>query len=94
MPKSTTAKAAQQTTPEIITVTEDEKVYLGDQPVDPAALGTLLKSRMAQDPTAKFALKASKRAPFEVVVRVMDAVKTAGIAELPTFTAETAAAAP
>jgi len=88
LPKATTAKPAQQTTPEIITVTEDEKVYLGDKQVDPDSLGALLKERKEEDATAKFALKASKRAPFEVVVKVMDAVKIAGIDELPTYTAD------
>ena len=88
LPKSTQAKAAQQTTPEIITVTEDEKVYLGDKLIDADKLGELLKARKAGDATAKFALKASKRAPLEAVVKVMDAFHIAGIEELPMFTAE------
>ena len=93
LPKSSQAKPAQQATPEIISVTEDEKVYVGDKEVAAADLGDYLKSRKDADPTAKFALKASKKAPFEVIVKVMDAVKIAGIDELPTFTAEDAAAA-
>jgi len=93
LPQSSQAKPAQQATPEIISVTEDEKVYVGDKEVAAADLGDYLKSRKEADATVKFALKASKKAPFEVIVKVMDAVKIAGIDELPTFTAEDAAAA-
>lgn len=88
LPKSTEAKTVEQATPEIITVTEDEKVYLGEKPVDPDDLGKLLKAKKDAEPGAKFALKASKKAPFEIVVKVMDAVKFAGIDALPTYTAE------
>jgi len=94
LPKSSQAKPAQQATPEIISVTEDEKVYVGDKEVPADQLGDYLKSRKSDDPTAKFALKASKKAPFEVIVKVMDAVKIAGIDELPTFTAEDSDMAP
>ena len=88
LPESSQAKAAQQTTPEIISVTEDEKIYVGEKLVAAADLGDYLKSRKEADSTAKFALKASKKAPFEVIVKVMDAVKIAGIEELPTYTEE------
>jgi len=94
LPKSSQAKPAQQATPEIISVTEEEKVYVGDKEVPADQLGDYLKSRKDDDPTAKFALKASKKAPFEVIVKVMDAVKIAGIDELPTFTAEDSTMAP
>jgi len=92
LPKSSQAKPAQQATPEIISVTEEEKIYVGDKEVAADELGDYLKSRKEADATAKFALKASKKAPFEVIVKVMDAVKIAGISELPTFTAEDTAA--
>ncbi|SDU01925.1 biopolymer transport protein ExbD/biopolymer transport protein TolR [Verrucomicrobium sp. GAS474] len=88
LPESSQAKASQQTTPEIITVTEDEKVYLGPTLITVAELGPLLKSKRDADPRARFALKSSKKAPFGIVIKVMDAVKIAGIDELPTFTAE------
>jgi len=57
-------------------------------------LGDYLKSRKEADATAKFALKASKKAPFQAIVQVMDATTAAGITELPTWTEENAAAAP
>ena len=88
LPESSQAKASQQTTPEIITVTEDEKVYLGPTLITVPELAPLLKARKDADPRARFALKSSKKAPFGVIIKVMDAVKIAGIDELPTFTAE------
>lgn len=88
LPKSTQAKTVEQATPEIITVTDDGKIYLGDKPVDPDDLGKLLKAKKDAEPGSKFALKASKNARFESVVKVMDAVTFAGIEALPTYTAE------
>jgi len=88
LPESSQAKTSQQTTPDIITVTEDEKVYVGPTLITVAELAPLLKQRKEEDPHARFALKSSKKAPFGIIIRVMDAVKIAGIDELPTFTAE------
>ena len=88
LPESSQAKPSQQTTPEIITVTEDEKIYLGATLITVPELAPLLKARRDADPHARFALKSSKKAPFGIIIKVMDAVKVAGIDELPTFTAE------
>jgi len=94
LPASTQAKPAQQSTPEIITVAQDEKIYIGEKPISGPDLAAYLKKKMAADPSAKFALKASKKAPFQAIVQVMDATTAAGITELPTWTEENAAAAP
>ncbi|HEY8966458.1 MAG TPA: biopolymer transporter ExbD [Candidatus Methylacidiphilales bacterium] len=88
LPESSQAKASQQTTPEIITVTEDEKVYLGPTLVTVQELGPLLKARKEADPKARFALKSSKKAPFGIIIKVMDSLTAAGFTDLPTFTAE------
>jgi biopolymer transport protein ExbD len=88
LPESSQAKTAQQSTPEIISVTEDEKLFVGDKPMPPADLADYLKSRKAENPAVKFALKASKRAPLEIVVKVMDAASIAGFTELPMYTAD------
>ena len=67
---------------------------MGAKEIPAESLGDYLKGRLEADPTAKFALKSSKKAPFEVIVKVMDAVKIAGIDQLPTFTADVAGPSP
>ncbi len=96
LPESSQAKTVQQSTPEIISVTEDEKVFVGEKPIPAADLGDYLKARKSQDAGVKFALKASKRAPLEIIVKVMDAATVAGFTELPMYTEDPAdkAAAP
>ena len=72
--------------PSIIYVTDDSKVFLDDAPVEPDKLGDLLKSKLAANPQFKVAMKADTKAPFGVIVQVMDAAHSANISDLPTFT--------
>ncbi|KIE58405.1 biopolymer transporter ExbD [Methylacidiphilum kamchatkense Kam1] len=88
LPKSVRSKPVRSDLPKIIFVTEDKKIFLDNKPVEPEHLGELLKKTITENPDTKIALKASKNAPFEIIIQVMDAVKFAGIPNLPTFTAE------
>ncbi|VVM04752.1 ExbD/TolR family protein [Methylacidimicrobium tartarophylax] len=88
LPESARAKPVRADVPRIIYVTEEEKVFLDDKPVVPKELGRLLKETLAKSPETKIALKASKKAPFEIILQVMDAAKVAGIVNLPTFTVD------
>ncbi|MGD9896860.1 MAG: ExbD/TolR family protein [Candidatus Methylacidiphilaceae bacterium] len=88
LPQSANAKPVRADLPRILYVTEDEKVFLDDKPIEPTELGRLLKETLARSPETKIALKASKKAPFEIILKVMDAAKVAGIVNLPTFTVE------
>ena len=74
VPSSTRATTTpNETLPSIIYVTEDSKIFLDDAPVDPDKLGDLLKSKLAANPDFKVAMKADTKAPFGVIVQVMDA---------------------
>ncbi|CAF0701050.1 ExbD/TolR family protein [Candidatus Methylacidithermus pantelleriae] len=88
LPRSGQAKFSPMDAPVVIYVTADERIFLNDTPIEPDRLGPELKERRARDPTCQFVLKASKRAPFQTIVHVMDAAKFAGIAALPTITQE------
>ncbi|TFE70096.1 biopolymer transporter ExbD [Methylacidiphilum sp. Yel] len=88
LPNSVRSKPIRSDLPKIIFVTEDKKIFLDNKPVEPEHLGELLKKTITENPDTKIALKASKNAPFEIIIQVMDAVKFAGIPNLPTFTAE------
>ena len=77
-PPRPTAKTTQDTPPSIIYVTADSKIFLDDAPVDPDQLGDLLKSKMAANPDFKVAMKADTKAPFGMIIKVMDAAHIAG----------------
>ncbi len=86
VPPSTHAGISKDATPSIIYITNDSKMYLDDAEIQPAQLADMLKSKMAADPAYKVAMKADTKAPFGMIVQVMDAAHTAGIPNLPTFT--------
>lgn len=88
LPKSSQGKPVDPNAPIIIFVTEDEKIFLGDIPIVPANLSSSIQKIHKELPNSKFALKSSKKAPFGVIVQVMDAAKEAGIDQLPAFTQE------
>jgi len=88
LPKSSQGKPVDPNAPIIIFVTEDEKIFLGDIPIVPANLSSSIQKIHKELPNSKFALKSSKKAPFGVIVQVMDAAKAAGIDQLPAFTQE------
>jgi biopolymer transport protein ExbD len=85
LPDSHRAKVTQDTPPIILTVSEDSKIFLGDEPVEIDQLSELLKSKMAADPNFKVAMKADTKAPFGFIVKIMDAAHAAGMGDLPTF---------
>jgi biopolymer transport protein ExbD len=86
VPPSTRAGVSKDATPSIIYITNDSKMYLDDAEIQPAQLADMLKSKIAADPSYKVAMKADTKAPFGMIVQVMDAAHTAGISNLPTFT--------
>jgi biopolymer transport protein ExbD len=89
VPASTHAGVTKDTTPSIIYVTNDSKMYLDDVEIQPEQLADMLKSKIAADPAYKVAMKADTKAPFGLIVKVMDAAHTAGITDLATFASPT-----
>lgn len=86
VPDSTRAKESPVTPPSVIYVTSESKVFLDDSPVEPKELGELLKGKLANNAEFKVALKADTKAPFGIIIKIMDAAHFAGIGDLPTFT--------
>lgn len=85
------AKSATQSSgtqePLVLSITSDEKLYLGDKQL--ASVDTLaseLKDHQQKSPNQPVAMSASKEVSFGFLVRVLDALKQAGIKNLPTFT--------
>ncbi len=88
LPESSQAKAQTDNGPIVIYVTDDEKIFLSNVPIAIDQLGDALTKLRKELPSSSFALKSSKRAPFGLIIRVMDAVKAAGIKQLPAFALE------
>ena len=85
IPQSSHVTTAPEQTPPTIYLTKDGKVTLDDTEVDLDKLGDLLKSKKAADPDYKVYLKSDGGATFEMMVKVMDAARDAGIDNLQTY---------
>ena len=71
----------------IITVTDTGKLYFGIDPVTPGSLAEKLKGRMS-DRTQNLYVKADARAPYAWVVKVLDAARIAGLANVTLLTTQ------
>ena len=66
----------------MLTVTKDKGIYLDDQPITLARLERVLTGLRQRNPKAAVFLRADEGVAYGVVVKVMDAVKKAGIERL------------
>ncbi len=73
-----------QTRPEqlVVTVTKEGKIYLNQAPYTVASLATKLQALARAERRQEIFLRADAEVPYGLVVRVMDAVKKAGIHKL------------
>jgi biopolymer transport protein ExbD len=69
----------------MITIDQDDEIKLDGKVVEPEALEGAVRDL---SPTRKssIAMKADKKASFGTVIKVMDALKLAGVKNLPAFT--------
>lgn len=88
LPESRTAAPADQnrTEPLILRVRDEDQILLGDDPVTLDTLAEQLKAAIAAEPERPIAMQADREAPFGLVVQVLDALKDAGIKNIPAFT--------
>jgi len=86
LPDSKTAvNAAAELEHAVVSVNENDEVRLDGNMVSPEELEILVKNL---SPTRKssLALQADKKASFGTIIKVMDALKLAGVKNLPAFT--------
>jgi len=88
LPESKTAEsgAAESGKPLVLRVKSEQDITLGDTPVALDGLASALSDSRKKNPDRALALQADRDAPFGVVVKVLDALKSAGISNVPTFT--------
>ena len=88
LPESKTAtKAPAELEHAIVTVDEADAIKLNDRPVDVNELESAVRN-LSQTQKASLALQADRKASFGTIIKVMDALKLAGVLNLPAFTRE------
>lgn len=89
LPESRTASASDvpKKEPLILRVKDLDQLTLGPDAVTIDELPSRLRAVRESDPDRPIAMQADREAPFGVVVQVLDALKDAGIKNIPAFTA-------
>jgi biopolymer transport protein ExbD len=86
LPESQTAtKAPAEEDHSIVSVNADDEVLLNGQPLAVEDLEGAVKELLVTKKTS-LALQADKKASFGMIIKVMDALKLAGVKNLPAFT--------
>jgi biopolymer transport protein ExbD len=84
--KSAEQAPAEKDEPVVLSVKSADEISLDGKPVTLDLLADALKTVRAQAPARPIAMQADREAPFGVVVKVLDALKNAGIKNIPAFT--------
>ena len=88
LPESKTAtKAPAELEHAIVMVDETDAIKLDGRPVDVDELEGAVRN-LSQTQKASLALQADRKASFGTIIKVMDALKLAGVRNLPAFTRE------
>jgi biopolymer transport protein ExbD len=74
------------TEPVVLRVKTADQISLDDKPVALDQLAAAIQAARKAQPQRGIALQADREAPFGVVVKVLDALKQAGIQDVPAFT--------
>ncbi|MEY2509557.1 MAG: biopolymer transport protein ExbD [Verrucomicrobiota bacterium] len=83
----TSTKASSEQEHAVVSVSENDEVRLDGQIVSVDELETSVKN-LPPARRASLALQADKKSSFGTIIRVMDALKLAGVKNLPAFTRE------
>ena len=95
LPESRSAATAEQKEePLILEVKDEETLRLGGEPVTLDGLASALRSAEQSNPGRGVALQADESVPYRVIVRLFDAIREAGIRNLPAFTRPPESATP
>jgi len=88
LPESKTAEQApaENSQPLVLRIKSAEQITLDEKPVTLESLADALKTLRAQAPARPIAMQADREAPFGVVVKALDALRDAGIKNIPAFT--------
>lgn len=71
--------------PQVISIANDEKIYLNGKETTLTHLTETFIKWGKQNPQPPIALQADKKAPFGLIIKIMDAAKAAGFPQVPAF---------
>jgi biopolymer transport protein TolR len=80
--KGTPLEKEQEKSPLVISVSDNGSVFLNDAPVKEETLPDKIMEATKENPSREVYLRADKSVPYGTVVRIMAALKGAGIANL------------
>lgn len=87
LPESRNAETApSQESPLVLSVQSASEMTLDNQPVTMEMLTETVRKAIQDSPKRPFALRADREAAFGEVVQVIDALRDAGISNIPAFT--------
>ena len=88
LPESKTAEQApaENSQPLVLRIKSADQITLDEKPVTLETLADALKALREQAPARPVAMQADREAPFGVVVKALDALRDAGIKNIPAFT--------
>jgi biopolymer transport protein ExbD len=87
LPESRSAETGdKKEEPVILEVKDEQTLQLGGQPVTLDGLAAALREVEKTQPGRGVALQADENVPYRVIVRLFDAIREAGIRNLPAFT--------
>ena len=84
--KSAEQAPAENSQPLVLRIKSADQITLDEKPVTLETLADALKSLREQAPSRPIAMQADREAPFGVVVKALDALRDAGIKNIPAFT--------
>jgi biopolymer transport protein ExbD len=86
LPESKTAQPGTDEKPVLVSVAEQDRLFLDGKPTELGTLAVQLRQRREHQPDMRLALQADKRASFGIIIGVLDAMKLAGFDNVPAFT--------
>jgi biopolymer transport protein ExbD len=88
LPESRTAEQApaENNEPAVLRIKNVNEITLDEKPVTLENLADALRTLREQTPARPIAMQADREAPFGVVVKALDALRDAGIKNIPAFT--------
>ena len=80
LPESKSAVASENVArPVVLSISEDEEIFLGSKKIALNELGMALAGMLKETPPPRLALSVDRKAPFGVMIKVLDALKEAGV---------------
>lgn len=81
LPESKTAVVAEKTKGRtvVLSISEKEELFLDEKAIEIEALKPAIMELMSLKPSPTLALNADKKAPFGMIIRVMDVLKESGV---------------